>query len=171
MAATEGLIKKLIDMKRLLVTLILAIMSTAIVYSQDVDLTKLSSDKREKMLFEIAVAAMKKYAPSYYSESIKPRLGHQGPVSSKTDKYYGKMVYVIRFPYDLNKVIVENREGENVYGGDVVILGETGKVISIYPTGWWAPLEIPEESATRGSNTPHPVAEPTKVPANPFKNW
>jgi hypothetical protein len=158
-------------MKKLIVILIWVIVSTTMGYSQNIDLTKLPKEKREKLLFEIATEAMKKYAPSYYREDIKPQLVFERVETNRRNKNYGKTIYIVEFPYDLNKAIKENREGENVYGGGVGIVGETGRAYSILPTGWWGEFIIPDESASRGSNTPHPVAEPTQVPANPFKNW
>ncbi len=148
-------------------------------------LEKLSKADRETKLLEIAISAMKKYAPSYYRNDLIPVIGHEGTISNKSDKDYGRKAYRVDFPFDLTKAIEENREGENVYGGYVAIRG-TGEVEYILPTGWWVPFRIPDAEAavthsghTSGgvagssgssSGAGHRIAEPTKVPRNPFKN-
>ncbi len=156
-------------MKRLLVILVLGLLFPFVGYSQDVNLEKLSPAEREKKLFEIAIVAMKEYAPSYYKEDINPVLGHKGPISWEKDRYFGKIVYSVRFPFDLRKAIGDGKEGENVYGGSVVILAETGKAISILPTGWVTMFDIDKANEARTRSGQHKVAEPTKVPKNPFK--
>jgi hypothetical protein len=171
MVATEEYIKiqKSENMKRLTVFLIMICMGLPIAaYSQNVDLRKLPKEDREKQLLEIAVAAMKRYAPSYYKDDLIPGF-YDDKINNKRDPNYGRPIYVVGFPYDLEKAVEENREGENVYGGAVYIYSDTGKAFAILPVGWVVMFEIPDDSSTRGSNAPHPVAEPTKVPANPFK--
>lgn len=155
-------------MNRLFVILALGVILTLAGYAQDMNLEKMSQADREKQLFEIAIAAMKKYAPSYYKEDIKPVIGYEGVVSDEKDKNYGRKTYHIDFPFDLRKAITDGKEGENIYGGQVGIIG-TGKVDNIVPTGWCIPLQIDSVAETR--NGGHKVAEPSKVPRNPFKNW
>lgn len=139
--------------------------------AQGVNLEKMSAEEREKRLYEIAIAAMKEYAPSYYTEDIKPVLGYQGPNQDSKHKDYGKMVYGVEFPFDLRKAIGEDREGENVYGGSVCILGENGRAISIVPTGWVREFHIDEADEIRAKTGKHEVAEPHTVPRNPFPRW
>ncbi len=155
-------------MKRLLVVLVLGLLFPIIAHSQDMNLEKMSQADREKCLFEIAIAAMKKYAPSYYKEDIKPVIGYEGIISDKEDKDYNRKTYRIDFPFDLRKSIGDNREGENVYGGQVGIRG-TGKVDNILPAGWVVVFDIDEANEIRTRSGEHKVAEPTKVPKNPFK--
>ncbi len=172
-------------MKRLILILISGILFPYIGYSQSTNLQDLPEAERENKAIEIAIAAMKKYAPSYHSEDITPVLHYHGPNRSKYSRYSDRMMYVVKFPFDLTKAIEENREGENVYGGLVSILEETGKAISILPTGWWTIFEIPDAdvaphsgqvsggvagSSGSSSGAVHRIAEPTKVPRNPFKN-
>ncbi len=157
-------------MKRLFVIMVCGLLFPFVGYSQAMNLEKLSPAEREKKLFEIAIAAMKEYAPSYYKEDIEPILGPQGQSSWEEDKYFGKMVYTVKFPFDLGKAISDGKEGDNVYGGLVGILGENGKAISILPTGWRILFNIPDESdvPSGAHGSPHPVAKPTTVPGSRY---
>ncbi|MDR1756696.1 MAG: hypothetical protein LBR65_07055 [Culturomica sp.] len=147
--------------------LLFSLVLSGAAYSQTTDLTKLSQEEREKHLFEIATEAMKKYAPSYYREDLKPVIGYAGTYTTdKQDKNYGRNSYRIDFLFDIEK---DKREGDdNMYGGSVGIFEDTGKVNYLRPTGWWTLFYIDDEIETR--NGTHKVAPPMKVPENPYKN-
>lgn len=153
-------------MKRLIILFsCLNVITSLMANAQDIDLTKLPQPKRDNIAIQIAISAMKKYAPSYYHESLVPAV-YEDYFRNDQDKNYGKIQYTVGFPFDLRKAVREDREGENIYGAAVYIVGETGKVVAIHPNGWMTLFEIPEVTTRSGGQE---IAPPMTVPRNPFK--
>ncbi len=153
-------------MKRLLVVLTMCFGISIYTYAQNVDLNLIPRKEREKLLFEIATEAMKKYAPSYYREDLKPVFVVEYIEGYDLSKNYGKMVYIVEFPYDITNA----KEGDNIYGGRVGIVGETGRAYGILPLGWMIEFKIPDESdvPSGAHGSPHQVAKPTTVPRSRY---
>ncbi len=154
-------------MKRLFVIMICGILFPFAGYSQEIDLTKLSPTEREKKAIEIAIDAMKRYAPSYYKDDLKPVLVYEGSITDTKDKNYGRPLYQVDFPFDFTIA----KKGENVYGGHVFIYADIGRVFAILPTGWRILFDIPDESDVPSGayGSPPSVAKPTTVPGKQFQ--
>lgn len=164
MAVIDGKTKKSEIMKRLTIILTL-ICASLTVSAQNIDLTKLPKAERDSMAIQIAIAAMKKYAPSHYNASIVPTVSDV--TYDTSDKHQYPPSLEVEFFFDLKKAIEEDREGEPVYGGTVYIRAETGEPIWMLPTGWERFISV-KNVTTRGGGQQE-IAPPMTVPRNPWK--
>ena len=95
----------------LLLSSLLFMLPLCSIFSQEVDLRKMDEVTRTQYLTQLAKEVTKNFGPGYYRKDSKPVIT-EGVFQTKYDneiytKHIGREYYVVKFPYDTKKELLE----------------------------------------------------------------